>query len=203
MKGADGFVQGYNAQLAVDEEAQVIVAQGVTDQPPDNGNLAPMIEPVEGHPDETPANATADAGYWNPEAEGRARALGTEAWVSTERQRHGGEKRSDSETSETDPPDGETEPADVETDPLKRMRAPPGAEPFPGPGGRKDAEVSPSAGERLGQAEQLLLSDPKRLFLALGTAPACPRGLREVPRPPTLPSTRRFMNNPGSFLPFP
>ena len=123
MKGADGFVQGYNAQLAVDEEAQVIVAQGVTDQPPDNGNLAPMIERVEGHPDETPANATADAGYWNPEAEGRARALGTEAWVSTERQRHGGEERSDSETSETDPPDGETEPADVETDPLKRMRS--------------------------------------------------------------------------------
>ena len=114
MKGADGFVQGYNAQLAVDEEAQVIVAQGVTDQPPDNGNLAPMIERVEGHLDETPANATADAGYWNPEAEDRARALGTEAWVSTERQRHGGgEERSD---SEAEPPDGET-------DPLKRMRS--------------------------------------------------------------------------------
>ena len=113
MKGADGFVQGYNAQLAVDEEAQVIVAQGVTDQPPDNGNLAPMIERVEGHLDETPANATADAGYWNPEAEDRARALGTEAWVSTERQRHVGEERSDSEA----------EPADVETDPLKRMRS--------------------------------------------------------------------------------
>ena len=113
MKGADGFVQGYNAQLAVDEEAQVIVAQGVTDQPPDNGNLAPMIERVEGHLDETPANATADAGYWNPEAEDRARALGTEAWVSTERRRHGGEERSDSEA----------EPADIETDPLKRMRS--------------------------------------------------------------------------------
>ena len=114
MKGADGFVQGYNAQLAVDEEAQVIVAQGVTDQPPDNGNLAPMIERVEGHLDETPANATADAGYWNPEAEDRAQALGTEAWVSTERRRHGGgEERSDSEA----------EPADIETDPLKRMRS--------------------------------------------------------------------------------
>ena len=40
---------------------------------------------------------------------------------------------------------------------LRIARAPPGADPFPGPGGRKDAEVSPSAGERLGQAEQLLL----------------------------------------------
>ncbi len=113
MKGADGFVQGYNAQLAVDEEAQVIVARGVTDQPPDNGNLAPMIERVQGHLDETPANATADAGYWNPEAEDRARALGTEAWVSTERRRRGGAKRSD---SEVEPPDGEA-------DPLKRMRS--------------------------------------------------------------------------------
>ena len=85
-------------------------------------------------------------------------------------------------------------------DPARALRIagrPPSAEPFPGPGGRKDAEVSPSAGERLGQAEQLLLSDPKRLFLAPGTAPACPRGLREVPQPPTLPSTRRFMNKPG------
>ena len=113
MKGADGFVQGYNAQLAVDEEAQVIVARGVTDQPPDNGNLAPMIERVQGHLDETPANATADAGYWNPEAEDRARALGTEAWVSTERRRRGGAKRSG---SEAEPPDGEA-------DPLKRMRS--------------------------------------------------------------------------------
>ena len=117
MKGADGFVQGYNAQLAVDEEAQVIVAQGVTDQPPDNGNLAPMIERVEGHLDETPANATADAGYWNPEAEDRARALGTEAWVSTERQPHGGgEERNEQDDSEAEAPD-------AATDPLKRMRS--------------------------------------------------------------------------------
>ena len=116
MKGADGFVQGYNAQLAVDEEAQVIVAQGVTDQPPDNGNLDPMIERVAGHLDETPANVTADAGYWNPEAEDRARALGTEAWVSTarQRQRHGAEEQNDIEEEET--PDGEA-------DPLKRMRS--------------------------------------------------------------------------------
>ena len=113
MKGTDGFVQGYNAQLAVDEEAQVIVAQGVTDQPPDSGNLVPMIERVDGHLDEMPANATADAGYWNPEAEDRARALDTEARVSTRRQRHGAKEGSD---SEAEPPDGET-------DPLKRMRS--------------------------------------------------------------------------------
>ncbi len=63
-------------RAAAVEEAQVIVAQG-HGQPPDNGNLAPMIERMEGHLDETPANATADA--WNPEAEAGRAALGTEA----------------------------------------------------------------------------------------------------------------------------
>ena len=40
---------------------------------------------------------------------------------------------------------------------LRIVRPPPGADPFPGPGGRRDAEVSPSAGDRLGQAQKLLL----------------------------------------------
>ena len=40
---------------------------------------------------------------------------------------------------------------------LRIERAHRRADPSPGPCGRKDAEVSPSAGERLGQAEQLLL----------------------------------------------
>ena len=39
------------------------------------------------------------------------------------------------------------------------------------------------------QAEKLLLSDSKRLFMAPGTAPTRPRGLREVPQPPKLPSS--------------
>ena len=40
---------------------------------------------------------------------------------------------------------------------LRIARPPPGADPSPGPGGRRDAEVSPSAGDRLGQAQKLLL----------------------------------------------
>ena len=46
MKGADGFIQAYNAQLAVDDAHQVIVACGVTDQPADAANLEPMLERV-------------------------------------------------------------------------------------------------------------------------------------------------------------
>jgi len=35
MVGTDGFVQAYNAQLTVDEGRQLIVACGVSNQPPD------------------------------------------------------------------------------------------------------------------------------------------------------------------------
>lgn len=42
MKSGDGFMQGYNAQMAVDEAAQIIVALGVSNQPPDCEHLIPM-----------------------------------------------------------------------------------------------------------------------------------------------------------------
>ena len=46
MKSGDGFVQGYNCQAAVDAEHQIIVAQAVTNQPPDVEHLIPMVEKV-------------------------------------------------------------------------------------------------------------------------------------------------------------
>ena len=111
MKGADGFIQAYNAQLAVDDAHQVIVACGVTDQPADAANLEPMLERVSANVGAAPEHATADTGYWNPQVETRARALGTEAWVATERTRHG---EAGPATRTGDPPD--------ELDPLERMR---------------------------------------------------------------------------------
>jgi len=44
QKSGDGFVQGYNGQLAVDEANQIIVAQALTNQPPDTEHLIPMLE---------------------------------------------------------------------------------------------------------------------------------------------------------------
>ena len=40
------FVQGYNAQIAVDGKAQVIVAAEVTQQSNDKQQLEPMLEQV-------------------------------------------------------------------------------------------------------------------------------------------------------------
>jgi hypothetical protein len=44
MESGGNFLQGYNCQAAVDEEHQIIVAQAVSNQSPDNANLNPMLK---------------------------------------------------------------------------------------------------------------------------------------------------------------
>jgi transposase len=63
--GLGTCVQGYNAQLAVDAEARVIVAAAVTQDVTDHHQLLPMVEQVRGMTEESPACITADAGYWH------------------------------------------------------------------------------------------------------------------------------------------
>ena len=63
MKSKDGFVQAYNAQIAVDSEAQIIVAQDVTQSAVDSGQLVPMIDATKTNLGRYPAQASADAGY--------------------------------------------------------------------------------------------------------------------------------------------
>jgi hypothetical protein len=66
------FVQAYNAQAAVDGEAQVIVAAELTQQTNDSRQLVPMIEQVIANMGCKPEVVSADAGYWS-EANGRRR----------------------------------------------------------------------------------------------------------------------------------
>lgn len=63
MLTPEGFQQCYNAQLAVDAESQVIVAQDVSRAPPDVRLLRPMLERMVGLNGRPPAVLTADAGY--------------------------------------------------------------------------------------------------------------------------------------------
>ena len=63
MKGKDGFVQGYNAQAAVDGEAQIIVAHDVTQSAVDHGQLVPMIDAIETNLGRKPEQLSADCGY--------------------------------------------------------------------------------------------------------------------------------------------
>src|SRR5258708_1110716 len=46
MKGADGFVQGYNAQASVEPEMLLIVGQSVTEPANDKHQLEPMLEAI-------------------------------------------------------------------------------------------------------------------------------------------------------------
>ena len=46
MPSGGAFLQGYNCQLAVDSEHQVIVAAGVSNQSPDFEHLEPMLERI-------------------------------------------------------------------------------------------------------------------------------------------------------------
>jgi transposase len=63
MKSKDGFVQAYNAQAAVDAEAQIIVAQDVTQSGVDCGQLVPLTDAIEINLGRKPAQLSADAGY--------------------------------------------------------------------------------------------------------------------------------------------
>ena len=47
LKGADGWMQGYNAQAAVDGCHQLIVAIGMSNQASDAVHLLPMLERIE------------------------------------------------------------------------------------------------------------------------------------------------------------
>jgi transposase len=87
MKSKEGFVQAYNAQAAVDAEAQIIVAHDVTQSPVDSGELVPMTDAIETNLGRKPAQLSADAGYCS---EGNLEALekrNIDAYVATGRAR--------------------------------------------------------------------------------------------------------------------
>lgn len=67
MKTSGGFEQGYNAQIAVDEESRIIVANGVTQSAADSGQLRPMLDGVRRNTGRTPQRVLADAGYASEE----------------------------------------------------------------------------------------------------------------------------------------
>src|SRR6266436_3544600 len=63
LKTKDGYIQGYNAQAAVDAKAQIIVAHGLTASMSDHGQLAGLIDGIEANLGAGPKEASADSGY--------------------------------------------------------------------------------------------------------------------------------------------
>ena len=59
----DGFIQGYNAQAAVDGAHQIIVAHVLTQSASDHHQLVPLIDGIEANLGRKPKEASADSGY--------------------------------------------------------------------------------------------------------------------------------------------
>ena len=87
-KGGKEFVQAYNAQAAVDCEAQVIVAQGVSNCATDVRQLEPMVKQIKTNIGRQTDEFSADAGYCS---EGNLAVLARhriDPYIATGRQRH-------------------------------------------------------------------------------------------------------------------
>ncbi len=63
MKDSSGYQQCFNAQAAVDEKSQLIVATGLINNAADVGQLEPMLKTAQANTGEKPKRALADAGY--------------------------------------------------------------------------------------------------------------------------------------------
>jgi transposase len=93
MKGADGFVQGYNAQAVVEPTLQLIVGQAVTDATNDKQQLMPMVKTMEEQSGQRPQEVLADSGYCseknleqlNADQNPERHIMG---YIATERQKH-------------------------------------------------------------------------------------------------------------------
>ena len=88
QKTRDGFIQGYNAQIAVDATAQVIVAQQVTAASPDVEQLQPVVQAVAQGLRRRPRVVLADAGYWSEANVVALQARGIEPLIAPGRRKH-------------------------------------------------------------------------------------------------------------------
>jgi transposase len=90
MKDADqAFIQGYNAQAAVDAHAQIIVACAATNQAADAPHAVPVMEQIVRTSGTPPRVLLADAGYCSDANITAVQAMGSAALIATRQQRHG------------------------------------------------------------------------------------------------------------------
>ena len=88
LKGPDGFLQGYNAQVAVEAETQLIVAQTVTQAANDKQQLIPMIDEVEQQSGQKPEEVLADSGYASEENLKATEDAEVDVYVAVARDKH-------------------------------------------------------------------------------------------------------------------
>jgi transposase len=83
------FVQGYNAQIAVDSASQVIVAAEVTQEANDKQQLIPMIARIATNLERKPEKVSADTGYFSAANVTDEHVKDVDLYVATGRDKHG------------------------------------------------------------------------------------------------------------------
>ena len=89
MKTKDGFIQGYNAQAAVDAEHQIIVSCDLTNQGTDSAQLLPLIDQIKANTEVLPKQVSADAGYASDANLKGLEEREIDGFVAAGRQKHG------------------------------------------------------------------------------------------------------------------
>jgi transposase len=93
QKGPDGFVQGYNTQIAVEPAFQLIVGQTVTQAANDKQQLVPLIEAIQEQSGQRPEEVVADSGYCSDENLKYLAKRRMAGFVATGKQKHGQRKQ--------------------------------------------------------------------------------------------------------------
>jgi IS5 family transposase len=85
-----GFIQAYNAFVAVDEGHQIIVAAALSNQPADTNYFVPMLNRVVDNCNAVPERTTSDAGFFSATNVRAAEHMGTEPFISVGKHRNDG-----------------------------------------------------------------------------------------------------------------
>jgi hypothetical protein len=99
-----GFAQAYNAQIVVDAERQIIVAQDLVTTGTDRHQLAPMLALVEQNLGRKPTVASADAGYYTDSHLTDPRLVGIDLHVPLGREKNHQPPPADDPSSSPPPP---------------------------------------------------------------------------------------------------
>ena len=88
LKTKDGYIQGWNAQAAVDGTDQIIVAHALTPSMSDHGQLVGLIDGIEDNLGRRPKEASADSGYLSEANLASLHARGIQPYIATGRAKH-------------------------------------------------------------------------------------------------------------------
>ena len=89
LKTKDGYIQGYNAQAAVDAQEQIIVAHTHSNNGNDQAQLAPLLDATKANLGRNPDEASADAGYCSAANLRTLIRRRIKGYIATGRQKHG------------------------------------------------------------------------------------------------------------------